>query len=257
MKTIILSIIGVMAGLAIMYGADAATPAPILSIFKTVNSTSPVQTGELISYTISITNSGSADSSQVNMVDALPDTGAPWTVLSGSGFDCEISHRTLSCTIDNIVKRHINEAGTDFENGFASVTVYSIAGTCDQSYLNLGATFLAPSWDMAGASGPALIKTIACPTPSPTPSPTATPTTPPPTPTTAIPTESPFTPTVYTSTPIPIITTAIPTPKPPATGSGVSPADLPAYWMLFGGFTILVSAIFLVVALHHEPEEEV
>jgi len=227
--------------------ADGPTPTPvpvpILSIAK-VAVTPTAQIGELIGFTIRVSNTGNLDSGaneagNVTVQDTLPFLRDVTWVLGASTFtDCQINNNVLTCYSTNIVRRHVNEAETDFVNGEASVDVWAIATVCG-TYSNNAIMIYKGKVQSTG------LRSISVPCPvTPTP---ATPTPVPPTPTATIPypTEAP---------PIIIIreVTPVNTPRPPNTGSGeivsagVSPAssvNSPELWL--GGAIIIAGLVVM------------
>lgn len=215
---LVLAVAAFVALVGLVTQADAQTtpipePAPKLAYSKLPGPA--VSVGGVISFTITVTNSGNADSGSQTMVDTLP-AGVDWQIATDS-FGCSLGpsaiegRRLLSCGPVIVEKRHINDAGDDFENGAASVTVRGVAFSCGP-YFNVAL--------FNGLNPVASTAQVLCPE-----TPTPTPTQPPPT-------STPTAPPAATATPTQVPPTATPTrfvPLPPSTGNtGPGTADAPA-----------------------------
>lgn len=226
---------GLVAALILVAVAFAATPtptpepAPRLTYSKVAGP--DVDVGGLISFTISVTNSGNADSGSQTAQDTLP--GALDWFIGADTWGCALSpsstvgRTVLRCEPAIAVARHLNENRDDFINGSVSVTVVAQAQTC-----GVFANFAV----IDGSVPVSAFATVRCPvTPTPTatvPPPTATPT--PIATATAPPTATPATeePTVV---PRPRVT-----PAPPNTGSGSDPTTLGADWRGFPALLVFL-----------------
>ncbi len=214
--------------------APTVTPAPILSITKSAfPSAGPVNPGDVIGFTITVTNSGNL-AADVSVSDVLPSSVAWSPAMFPSG--CSLSPAgVLSCQL-SLDKRHLNDSQTEFLNGVSQVSVYGIAGACGTTYTN---TALLIYKGAPMASNRSAIAVAACPTVAPTATPTSAPTmTPTPTqpPATATPTVAPTEAPTVAATP----TLRGRAPLPPNTGNTPGGSGGESSWALYG---------FLAVAL--------
>jgi len=235
-KILILALLGCVLALGAFSAAVAQetptpTPAARLQFAK-----SGAVSGNVITWTVSITNSGNADSASQTIQDILP-AGVDWNVSTVQGLDCILgpyildpTRETLACTTRTVPAAYFAKDKFAIVNGFASVTVYGFAERCG-SYTN---TAIRNGFDVVLAT-----VDIACPTPVPTATATATPTQTqvPPTQTpTMIPTEVP------TSTP-----TATPTrrvaPLPPNTGNAAGPGGDGSAGVALMGSLLIVAGL--------------
>ena len=210
-------------------------PKAVLSYNKTASPETEI--GGIISYTLSVTNTGNADSNSQTMVDTLPG-GVDWWIASDS-WGCSLApsstvgRTVLRCGGAVVQKRHLNDAGDDFINGVISVTIFGQAYQCG-SYFNTAV------FNGQVPSAPA-IAYVKCPA---TPTATATPIPPTTTPTVVAPTQTPQI--VYVE--------VTPTPKPiplaPKTGNSQQASNSGIDWgLLWIGFAIAV-IILMVIAKH-------
>src|SRR5665811_78620 len=93
------------ATLSVPYAGDAtatvAVTCPNVTITKAAENEN-VPAGDLISFTITVANSGDADATDVDFTDTLPDTGYDWEITAPAtlpdAVDCRITDGTLDCT---------------------------------------------------------------------------------------------------------------------------------------------------------------
>lgn len=240
---------GLVAALIFAAIAFAATPtptpepAPRLTYSKIAGP--DVDVGGLISFTISVTNSGNANSGSQTAQDTLP--GALDWFIGADTWGCALSpsstvgRTVLRCEPAIAVARHLNEAEDDFINGSVSVTVVAQAQTC-----GVFANFAV----IDGAVPVSAFATVRCPvTPTPVPTATATPAPPTPTPT-PIATATAPSPTALPATEEPTIAPRPQvTPLPPKTGSGVAD-DTKSTWPMFAlGASFVVLLVLLALPL--------
>ena len=215
--------------------AQTATPEPSPKLTYSKIAGPAVPVGGLVTFTVSVVNSGNADSNAQAMQDTLP-AGIDWQIATDT-FGCSlgpsaiVGRTLLSCGPVIVEQRHINKTQDDFENGVASVTVVGIANVCG------------PLFNVAlfnGFNPVAATADVLCPTPVPTATPTQTPVPSTPTPTATQPPP--------TATPTQFVPTATPTqriaPLPPNTGNsdGGKPGTDVAYGLLVvGALLVLVS----------------
>lgn len=250
MKRPITWLIAALVALATIGVVFAATPtptpepAPVIHFTKTAT-----VVGDFVSYTITVTNSGNSQTTDLTVVDTLP-AGIDWFVMTDT-MDCGIGpsatpgRELLSCGPFVTEPRHLNDAEDDFVNGSNSVTVGGIVSRCGD-FVNTALLF--PSGTIASAT--ANVPCPATPTPTATPiTPTATPTQPPPTatPTMATPTEPPVSTTRPSSSTL----------KPPNTGSGSSinssGPTLAFEISVFGSAAVVfLIGLFAIWRRHHE-----
>ena len=201
--------VGLMAAI-VSSSAIAAEPTAVLSYSK-----SSTVTGNYVTWTLAVSNSGNSDSEEQSVTDTLP-AGADWSIVANN-ISCDLTQSALanrlklSCDKFIVPKRDLEGVDTD---GLRFVTIGGIVDKCGD-YLNTA------QFNFAILRSTAV--SIACPA-TPTPVPTNTPTAP-----------------TATSTPVPVVTTgpvelptltptktAIPSssviPRPPNTGSGPGPA---------------------------------
>lgn len=204
------AIVIAFAAISVAYATTpTAEPKPNLAYTKVAGL--DAEPGGIITYHISVINSGNADSNSQTMFDTLPAGIDYWIVQDNWG--CELApssiqgRTVLRCRGAIVEKRHLNETKDDFVNGAIYVQVAGQAWQCG-TYPNV-AIFngIQPS-NVAVAN----VKCPATPTPVP-PTPTPVPPTPVATQTpvqTAVPTQVP---------PEPTKTVQLPAPKPPTTGN--------------------------------------
>lgn len=208
--TMMIAALAALTMFGVAYAVDptpTATPAPKLSFGKT--GTADTDIGGIVGFTISVTNSGNADSESQTMQDTLPG-GVDWWIAADS-WGCTLApsvtagRTVLRCGPAVAVKRHLNATADDFVNGSLSVTVFGQAFQC-------GAYFNVAVFNGQIPSNPAIVN-VRCPV-TPTPAATSTPI-----PTqTAQPTQVPPEPTKVPQKPEP----SRPAPKPPTTGNSRS-----------------------------------
>lgn len=232
MKKIIFVVFSLMllSSVAIMRNipVSAAPPAPNLHVVAIAE-----EEGPIVTLTIEITNSGGADSGQLDLLVVLPDH--QWSLgrdAFGKG-DCSLDGDVLKGH-GYVPKRGLNDEQTGFTDGLAICEVYAPITPCGE-YEAFALVYDSDTTEKLVSNLAEWSRPCATPTKVPTATPTATPT--PfiqPTPTT--------TPFAITATPTVATTRVIP--LPPNTGSGES-ASLSATDGLFS----LYMWFFLLVLL--------
>lgn len=203
--SILAAIVAAFTLVPVAFAADPTpTPEPAAKLAFNKTATAETDIGGIVGYTISVTNSGNADSDSQTMQDTLP-AGVDWYIAADS-WGCTLApsvtpgRTVLRCGPAVAGKRHLNATEDDFVNGQLSVTVFGQAYQC-------GAYFNVAVFNGQVPSTPA-IASVRCPatptpipaTPTPTSVATATPTpTQPPAPTATV---APPTPTVALTVPL-------------------------------------------------------
>ena len=220
-----------LAPFAVLIVHAAESPAPILTYSK-----SAAVTGNYVTWTLAVSNSGDADSESQTVQDTMP-SGADWAIVEDT-IGCELGPSSLanrlklSCDKFIVPKKNLEGVDTD---GLRFVTIGGIVDECGV-YLNTA------QFNFAILRSTAV--SIACP---------ATP----------VPPTAP----AVTSTPVPTVTTgpvelptptktAIPSssviPRPPNTGSGpVDVADSPENQLT--AFVVALVSLGVGVALFAIP----
>lgn len=209
-------ILGIMAYQVTNAQTPTPEPAPILTYEKSAD-----VEGNLIIWTLSVTNSGDADSNSQTVQDTLP-AGVDWYILEDN-INCSLvpsitdGRLRLGCDPFIVPKRDLSGEDTD---GYRFVTIFGYASQC--GFYNNAAQFNVFTVRLASALVP-------CPD-------MVTPVPPTSTPVTVIPATETPTPVSTVTTPVPTSTPKIIpsiTPKPPATGNGIStPPDSDSFYAL-------------------------
>jgi len=234
MRKIIVGLLASIVALASFSAVLADDPTPVPPSAKLNFTKSGQLSDHIIVWTISIVNSGNADSSPQTIQDILP-AGVYWSVATVEGLDCTLSpyivdttRQILNCDTETVPKAYFDDTLFSIVSGIARVHIYGYAEQCGL-YRNI-----------AVRNGiDVVVATVDVPCP-PTPVPTATPTQ----------TQIPSTPIPATNTPTmtPVPNTPIPTstpriiPLPPNTGnsSGSDAVVKSTYIIIFSGSLLIL-----------------
>lgn len=240
MRKIILTLLGCMLAVS-PYAALAESPTPTPPAARLQFSKTGQLSGNIITWTISITNSGNKNSDSQTIQDILP-AGVYWSVSSIAGLTCSVgpvitdtTRQVLECNTLSVPKAEFDNNLFAIVNGLAQVNVYGYAEKCGV-YHNIA---VRNSLDVVSAS-----VDVPCPTP------TATPTVPP----TATPTQTPTMVVTATNTPIPVSPTSTPSPTPttkivplpPKTGNTTGTPETAYDVILIGSLFILTGLVIAV-----------
>ena len=229
MRKLILTLIGCVFALGTYTAFAQESPTPTPPSAKLQFAKSGQVSDHIIIWTVSIANTGNADSSSQTIQDILP-AGVYWSVSSVQGLDCtittsvtDLTRQIMTCSTSTVPKAYFDEDRFTIVNGLAQVSIYGYAEQCG-SYRNVA---VRNGLDVVTAT-----VTIDCPTPTPTATPiqTSTPVI------TATNTPIPVPP---TSTPSPTPTTRI-VPLPPKTGNSSGTPETAYDVILVGSVLILI-----------------
>jgi uncharacterized repeat protein (TIGR01451 family) len=103
------------------------TQAPTIDVSKVADA-SPVDAGNPIGFTITVTAGGTGTANNVQLSDTLPDSGLSWTIDSGTGQAlCSIAAGVLSCNFGNMA------SGANYTVHISSPTTGANCGTVNNT----------------------------------------------------------------------------------------------------------------------------
>ena len=232
MRKLILTLIGCVFALGTYTAFAQESPTPTPPVARLQFAKSGQVSDNIIVWTVSITNTGNADSNSQTIQDILP-AGVYWSVSTVKGLVCVVgpsitdtTRQIMTCNTDTVPKAYFDKDKFAIVNGLASVSIYGYAEKCG-IYRNIA---VRNGLDVVTAT-----VDLPCPTPTPVP-PTATPTQ----------TSTPVI--TSTNTPIPVPPTSTPTatptsriaPLPPKTGNSCGTPETAYDVVLVGSLLILV-----------------